>query len=402
MQNSFWQTLPKPILALAPMDGVTDQPYRHIQKKYGRPDVIYTEFTSVEGVCHKAERLLRDFLYDETQRPIVAQIFGTTPDYFRQTAVLLCQLGFDGIDLNMGCPAKNVAQSGAGAALIKTPQLAQEIIKATQAGVQDWINGKTARDCPDISAKIATEVEKRHKKLPEEYQKKRQVPVSVKTRVGFDEKITTGWISILLEVKPTVIALHGRTLRQAYGGEADWEEIGRAVKLAHDFSQKNSQPRTLILGNGDVKSYEQAIEKVEKYGVDGVLIGRASFGNPFVFQPKSPNHLSDPEFSQNSAGMHSIFCTCSIFSQKCRVQKVKNVRRTQSTKILKYQVALEHAQLYEKTYAYDERANFLPMRKHLGWYVRGLDGAKEIRSKLFQTNNSQEVEEIFKKYELLY
>lgn len=365
--TSFWQTLPKPLIGLSPMDGVTDYPYRYIHKKYGQPALIYTEFTSVEGICHKAERLLRDFMYDETQRPIIAQIYGTTPDYFRQTAVLLCELGFDGIDLNMGCPAKNVAHSGAGASLIKTPQLAQEIIKETKAGVQDWLSGKTARDCSDISGKIATEIEKRHKLLPEAYKQKRHIPVSVKTRVGFDKKVTKEWISTLLEMRPEAIALHGRTLKQAYGGEADWEEIGVAVKIAHEFAEKNSLPRTFILGNGDVKSYEQAMEKVEKYGVDGVLIGRASFGNPFIYKPtlyfKLPNY--------------------------------------QITSLPIYQVALEHAKLYEKIYSYDEHYNFLPMRKHLGWYVKGLERAKEIRYKLFQTNSSHEVEEIFREYKLI-
>ena len=114
--TNFWQTLELPIIGLSPMDGVTDQPFRHIQKKYGNPPVVYTEFTSTEGVCHGAEQLLSDFLYDETQRPIIAQIYGTTPEFFRQTTILLCELGFDGIDINMGCPAKNVAHSGAGAA----------------------------------------------------------------------------------------------------------------------------------------------------------------------------------------------------------------------------------------------------------------------------------------------
>src|SRR5258708_7376435 len=198
MDSSFWQNLAKPIVGLSPMDGVTDAPFRYITKKYGNPDVIYTEFTSVEGVCHKAKELLKDFLYDETQRPIVAQVYGTTPKFFRQTAVVLCELGFDGIDINMGCPAKNVAHSGAGAALIKTPKLAQEIIRETKAGIQDWLNGMTSKDCPDISAEIAVEVEKRHQALPEQYQQRRPLPVSVKTRIGYDSPVIEEWIPTLL------------------------------------------------------------------------------------------------------------------------------------------------------------------------------------------------------------
>ena len=149
-KNSFWDTLATPIIGLSPMDGLTDHPFRHIQKKYGNPTIMYTEFTSVEGVCHGATQLLKDFLFDETQRPLIAQIYGTTPSYFRQTAILLCQLGFDGIDINMGCPVKNVAHSGAGAALIKTPRLAQEIIAATKQGVINWQNGMREKDCPDL------------------------------------------------------------------------------------------------------------------------------------------------------------------------------------------------------------------------------------------------------------
>ncbi|MDQ5950783.1 MAG: hypothetical protein QG639_59, partial [Patescibacteria group bacterium] len=147
--DGFWRQLPLPIVGLSPMDGVTDQPFRFIQKKYGKPAVVITEFTSVEGVCHGASPLLKDFQFDESQRPVVAQIYGTTPDFFRQTAIILCELGFDGIDINMGCPAKNVAHSGAGAALIQTPDLAQEIIRAVQQGISEWKNGATVDNCPD-------------------------------------------------------------------------------------------------------------------------------------------------------------------------------------------------------------------------------------------------------------
>ena len=149
--STFWTALPRPILGLAPMNGITDHPFRHIQKKYGRPAVLYTEFTSVTGSFTRDGRLLQDFRYDETQRPIIGQIFGRSPDHFRQMAILLCQLGFDGVDINMGCPTRSVAHSGAGAALIKTPQLAQEIVRAVKTGICEWYNGATVRDCADIA-----------------------------------------------------------------------------------------------------------------------------------------------------------------------------------------------------------------------------------------------------------
>ncbi|MCB0091515.1 MAG: tRNA-dihydrouridine synthase, partial [Caldilineaceae bacterium] len=140
------------------MDGITDQPFRHIQKKYGDPMLVYTEFVSVEAICQGDLRRLRDLLYDESQRPVVAQIYGFTPEHFRQVAILLCELGFDGIDINMGCPAKNIANAGAGAGLIRQPTLAQEIVRATKQGVQDWQYGATVADCPKITPELAAEV----------------------------------------------------------------------------------------------------------------------------------------------------------------------------------------------------------------------------------------------------
>jgi len=335
------------------MDGVTDQPFRHIQKKYGQPDLIYTEFTNVEGVCHGAERLLRDFIYDESQRPIVAQIYGHTPRFFRQVAVILCELGVDGIDINMGCPAKNVAHSGSGATLIKTPELAQEIIRETQAGVEDWLSGADTSDQPDVTAKIARRVETLRQALPTEHQERRPVPVSVKTRIGYDQPVIESWIPTLLEMEPVAIGIHGRTLKQYYGGQANWDEIGRAVELARDTE-------TLILGNGDIDSQAEALAVADKYGVDGVLIGRASFGNPSVF-------LDDPSTMTKT----------------------------------RFEIALEHAQLYQETYGHHPRYNFLPIRKHLGWYVRQVEGASQIRQELFGASSPAEVEQILQKHNLI-
>lgn len=355
--RNCWDQLEKPIIALSPMDGVTDHPYRVIQKKYGRPDLLYTEFTSVEGVCHGARRLLKDFLYLESERPIVAQIYGTTPEFFRQTAILLCQLGFDGIDINMGCPAKNVAHSGAGAALIKTPQLAREITAATKQGVEDFLSGQRAKDCPNITAPIAQEIERRAIELPAKYQIPRQLPVSIKTRIGFNQNVVNEWIKHLLESEPSAIAIHGRTLAQQYGGEASWEAIGQAAELIRPT-------KTLVLGNGDLRDKDHALELIERYQLDGALIGRSSFGNPYVF-----------------------------LSQKEAVEAQKKVSR--------FELALEHTKLFEKTFSTDETYNFLPMRKHLGWYVRGVEGASAIRVELFQTNSSDEVQEILAKHQLI-
>lgn len=353
MNQGFWDTLQLPILGLSPMDGVTDHPFREITKKYGQPAIIYTEFTSVEGVCHGAKQLLKDFLYGEVQRPVIGQIYGTTPDFFRQTAIILCQLGFDGIDINMGCPAKNVAHSGAGAALIKTPKLAQEIIKATKQGVGDWLNGQTVRDCQNVVPEIAIEVERRHADLPKTAQERRDIPVSVKTRVGYDQPVIAEWIPNLLEMEPAAIALHGRTLKQQYGGLANWELIGQAAELAHET-------KTKILGNGDVKTHADALKKTLDFNLDGVLIGRASMGNPFVFQT---NEIPDIK--------------------------------------LMIQIAIEHAKLFEETYAQNEKYSFLPMRKHLGWCIHDIEGGAKIRQEIYQTNSTAEFEEVVRKYGLL-
>ena len=354
MQNSgFWETLAKPIIGLSPMDGVTDHPYRFIQKKYGQPDVIYTEFATVEGFCRGAKKVLDSFLYDETQRPIVAQIYGTTPSFFRETAVALCQMGFDGIDINMGCPAKSVAHSGAGASLIKTPTLAKKIFQAVKNGVKDWQAGQTVENCSDITEELVKIIKKRSQQLPQKYQQhNRIVPITIKTRIGFDLKVTEKWIEHLLTIKPATIAIHGRTLRQGYSGEADWEEIGKAVKIAQGSD-------TIILGNGDVHNRNQALAKIKQYGVNGVLIGRSTFGNPWVFL----NQEAD------------------IYTRA--------------------KVAIEHSLLFEKTFKNKENYRFLPMRKHLGWYIKGVAKAAKIRKELMQTKNAEEVKKILKNYQLV-
>ncbi|HCC84527.1 MAG TPA: hypothetical protein DEP87_02500 [Candidatus Pacebacteria bacterium] len=361
-QDSIWTSLQLPIIALSPMDGVTDVPFRTITKKYGHPDLIFTEFSSAEGLGHGASELLKEFRYTPDHHPIIGQIYGTTPEFFRQSAILLCELGFDGVDINMGCPAKNVAHSGAGAALIKTPQLAQKIIKATQQGVAEWQNGATLADCPDFTAKILSQVQNQQQQLKllsttnNQLAQRRLVPISIKTRIGFDTEIVGAWIPTLLEMKPAAISLHGRTLRQLYTGRSDWEAIGKAADLV-----KQSGLGTKILGNGDIDSYQTAHQKIAEFNLDGVLIGRASFGNPWVFLETVPEILPTT----------------------------------------KARVALEHAQLFELTYQSDSKFSFLPMRKHLSWYIHGFPQAKEIRIQLVQTHSSQEVKAIFQKFGLL-
>lgn len=358
MHRGFWADLPKPIIGLSPMDGVTDQPYRFMQKKYGRPDIILTEFTSAEGIAHNATKLFRDFLFDETQRPIVAQIFGKDPAAFRTTALILCYLGFDGIDINMGCPAKNVRQSGSGAALIRTPQLAQELVRAVRAGIQDWVDGKTLDDCPELKLKTKTAVLARYEVLPDEYKQRREIPVSVKTRIGYDSPCVEEWIPTLLEVEPVALSLHGRTLKQMYTGQADWEQIAKAVEIAKGSG-------TLVLGNGDIDSVETAQRRITETGVDGILVGRATYGNPWIFE----------ELQAWREGL-----------------KLPHIEPTPEQRL---EMALEHTQVFESSFPGE---SFLPMRKHLAWYIKSFPFATDLRVKLMMASSGEDVERVLKEY----
>ncbi|MCA9373728.1 tRNA-dihydrouridine synthase [Candidatus Peregrinibacteria bacterium] len=339
MEKGFWAQLEKPIIGLAPMDGVTDAPFRFMATKYGKPHVIMTEFTSVEGLCYGNEKGLKAFLYDQVERPVVAQIFGSNPESFYKVAFIVSELGFDGIDINMGCPAKNVASKGSGAALIQTPEIAKEIIRQTRKGTQDWANGKTMEDA-GLPENIIQTVQSMQPKRPE----KRELPVSVKTRIGFNSNVAVEWAKHLLETEPVNISIHGRTLKQMYTGSADWDAIAAAAEVI-------KKTDTTVLGNGDVESVQDGLERVKKYGVDGFMIGRAAFGNPWVF----------------------------------------NREHAELTLEDRLTAAKEHSHKYEEVLREDY---FYPMRKHLAWYCKGFYGASEIRKKLMKAENAKEVEQI--------
>lgn len=341
------------------MDGVTDHPFRYIQKRHGSPDLIFTEFVRVERLCAGEVKLLRALLYDESQRPVIAQIYGTRPEAFRQAAVLICRLGFDGIDINMGCPSPGVADTGAGAGLILTPELAVAIVAATRSGVRDWENGATAWELPDVAPAVAALVEERHAQLPTAFQQPRTVPVSAKTRIGYTNQQVDEWIPRLLESQLAAISLHGRTLAQGYTGLADWDAIGRAAELAQ-------RTGTLLLGNGDVTDRADGVRRAAVYGVDGILIGRASYGNPFVFVQK-------PETPETSS-------------------------QDESRKVARVSLAGEHATFYEENLRGWPGYSFNFMHKHLRWYVRGLPGARHLRGELVRTKNAAEAARLVAEY----
>lgn len=343
---SFWKTLREKtpcILGLAPMDGVTDAATRLLQATICKPDLLYTEFVNVEGLARGATSMLEGFYYDEKERPIIGQIYGIEIDSFYISALILCELGFDGIDINMGCPAKKVAHRGAGAGLIETPEHAQKIIYSVKQAIQDYASGKSLEEAC-IRPKIITAVETIQKRFPYMKGKREIRPVSVKTRIGCADDCTTSWIPNLLECGIDGLALHGRTLKQAYSGFADWEIIKKTSQIVKKYS-----PDTIFLGNGDVQNLYDAKEKTDKYELNGVLIGRASFGNPWIFAGHEP---SEEE---------------------------------------RKKTAIQHCQLFEEIFP--ESAFFI-MRKHLGWYLKNFDGAKELRAKLMLANSTKEVKQI--------
>lgn len=338
MSNKKILNLEYPVLGLSPMDGVTDSAYRYITKKYGNPDLIFTEFTNVIGLSVAGHHVLKDFHYDKSQKPIVAQIYGKDPEYFYHAAKIACELNFDAVDINMGCPAKNVASSGSGAALIKTPELAKEIIAATKEGVRHWVEDGKLTGLP---TKTKNAIKALENEIGVEPHERQMIPVSVKTRIGFSEPITEQWISTVASMNPAWISVHGRTLKQMYLGEANWLEIKKAVEIT-DIP---------VLANGDIKTYDDYKRILEVTGAFGALIGRGSYGNPWIFKGRKFEDVSLEE---------------------------------------KIKVLIEHTRKFVELNP-DPKA-FVQMRKHFGWYIKGFDGAKETREKLMRANSTEEVE----------
>ncbi|HID91879.1 TPA: tRNA-dihydrouridine synthase [Candidatus Peregrinibacteria bacterium] len=358
MNVNFWKTLPKPIIGLSPMDGVTDAPMRQMAQYIARPDITVTEFVNVEGLARGATQMLDDFIYFENETPIIAQIYGIELESFYKVAFIACFLGFDGVDINMGCPAKKVALRGAGSGLIKDPKHAQETIKSTRKALDDFTNGKSMEEA-ELRPKIITAIEEMYVKYPhmklrcdENRKNKNYIPLSVKTRIGYDEESVEDWVTQILEtegVTVDAIMLHGRTLRQKYLGLADWNAIERAGKIIKKLS-----PDTIILGNGDIQSQTQAQEYVKKYEIDGVLIGRATFGNPWIFNKKEEN--------------------------------------IEITEKMRKDAALKHCEFFEEILPHRQ---FFIMRKHLAWYMREFAGSRELRGKLMHASSAQDVKDIF-------
>ncbi|GHO52310.1 tRNA dihydrouridine synthase [Ktedonobacter robiniae] len=368
--TSFWNTLPQPIIGLAPMDGVTDAPCRTMHGLHGRPDIVLTEFTNVEGLWKGSDRIFRDFLYTPAERPAIAQIFGCRPEYFYLAAHVACELGFDGVDINMGCPATKIANKGGGAALIRVPDTAKAIIRATQAGVRDWANGQTLEELgmePERIQRIRQMNEERVRIWGDKAViERRLLPVSVKTRLGYDSITITDWVKDLLEMEPANISLHGRTLAQHYKGEANWDAIAQAAEIVR-------QTDTLILGNGDIHNLYDAAKRIRETGVHGVLIGRATYGNPWLFQNKAQmKEVVNSDVEPTPENIPSIMPS--------REERLR--------------MALEHARVHARLKGED---HFVELRKHMGWYLGHFAGAKQVRNELVRINSLADVEEIIER-----
>jgi len=322
----FWADLPEGFKILAPMADVTDTAFRSIVAKYSRMgqsgsdlDVLYTEFVAADGLFSEEGRpnLLHMLKYDPLHRPIIAQIFSSDPIKMESAARLCVDLGFDGIDLNMGCPERNICKQGAGSAMIQTPELAQEVILAAKRGAGT-------------------------------------IPVAVKTRIGWTQNEIETWIPNILACDVAAIILHGRTRKVMSKIPANWDIIARAAEIVRESGKS-----TKFIGNGDVVSLAQADEYIKKYHVDGVMIARGIFGNPWLF----------------------------------------DTEKTTVTIQEKLQVMLEHTRLF---LAELPNKNFNIMKKHYKAYVAGFDGAKELRIELMESDSYKEIEQhvndFFEKY----
>ncbi len=324
MELGFWGKLKRPFFILAPMADVTDTAFRRLIAKYsktgevnGGPDVFYTEFVSADGLCSPGREVLeKDLIYSESERPIVAQIFSGHPEKIREAAALVYKLGFDGIDINMGCPDKNVEKQGAGASLIKDPSRARQIIKAAKEGVED------------------------------------KIPVSVKTRVGYNKDALDTWLPEILAENPAVVIIHARTRKEMSLVPARWEDVARAVAIRNSLGSES-----LIVGNGDVVDISDGEDKARESGADGVMIGRGIFGNPWLFN--------------------------------------RDIKKEDISLKQQLEVMMEHTELFEQLVPWK---NFSIMKKHYKAYVHGFDGAKELRVELNEAESAQDVRVITEKF----
>jgi len=341
------------MMVVAPMADVTDAPFRRMIAKYsahkradgsiGGPDVMWTEFVAADGLMRATpegrEKLMADLIYVEEERPIVAQLFSSNPEYMEAAARLAVELGFDGIDLNMGCPAQAIMKQGCGSAMIKNPAQARAVIRAAKKGAGD-------------------------------------IPVSVKTRLGYNVDEVETWIPEILAERPAVLTVHARTRKELSKVPAKWDRLTRVVELRDQLCHD-----TLIIGNGDVLSLEDAQNKVAQSGVDGAMIGRALFGNPWLFHP----HKRLP---------HELLAlpTHGVNREELIAQSDQNNPSVDYITLEERLVVLvEHTYLFVELLPFK---NFNTMKKHYKGYINGFPGAAQLRLELMGQNSPEAVERV--------
>lgn len=308
--NNVWARLEKPFFVLAPMDDVTDTAFRRVVADTAPPDMFFTEFANADGLNSPGrEAVLQKLRYTDEERPLIAQIWGMQPDNFKKAAVEITEMGLDGIDLNMGCPVKNVVKLGACSALINNRELAGNIISATKEGAAG------------------------------------RIPVSVKTRVGFSE-VDMSWVEFLLGQDISALTIHGRTSKEQSKVPNKWGLIKEARELRDKIA-----PNTLIIGNGDVLSRNQGVELAEEHGLDGIMIGRGIFQDPYVF-------------SENSSW--------------------KNIPKEDKLELYK-----KHIKLFREEWT--DKKNPAGLKKFAKVYISGFDGASDLRVSLMSCNTASEL-----------
>ncbi|MGD6845600.1 tRNA dihydrouridine synthase [Bacillus infantis] len=318
MTNNFWRELPRPFYILAPMEDVTDVVFRHVVSEAARPDVFFTEFTNTESYCHpEGNQSVRGRLtFTEDEQPMVAHIWGDKPEFFRQTSIGVAEQGFRGIDINMGCPVPNVAQRGKGSGLILRPDVAADIVQAAKAG---------------------------------------GLPVSVKTRLGYTEVDEwQDWLTHILEQDIANLSIHLRTRKEMSEVDAHWELIPEIKKLRDRVA-----PDTLLTINGDILDRQAGQQLVDQYGVDGVMIGRGIFKNPFAFEKEQKDHTPN---------------------------ELLDLLRL-------------HLDLHDKYSKELEARPFRALHRFFKIYVKGFRGAGELRNKLMNTDSTDDVRAMIDNFE---
>lgn len=354
---SFWQQLPHPIIAVAPMADVTDAAFRTLIAKYsaherldgtiGGPDVMWTEFVTADGMVRATEegkrKLMADLIYSEAERPIVAQLFSSNEAHMEHAARVCLELGFDGVDINMGCPDRTIEKQGCGSAMIKTPAVAAAIVAAAKRGAKSDEEGG--------------------------------IPVSVKTRLGYYTDEVETWIPAILATNPAALTVHARTRKEMSKVPARWERVARVVEIRDSLGVD-----TRILGNGDVLSLEDAHAKITQSGADGVMIGRALFGNPWFFHPgkRLPIRLT-------------ALPTSGVDRETIIAHDTTSDSFTYITLEERLLALVEHSHLFAELLPHK---NFSVMKKHYKAYVNGFHGAAELRATLMEQSDPVAVEKV--------